>query len=94
MTPGAAGALRLRLTNPHPYTIKVTSLSVRASTSSKPGCVANVLEVARKKKVSVRVPARGRATTLYPIRLKPTAPSACQSARWPLKFQGEARKAR
>ena len=89
--PGQGKSVRLRVTNPTSKAIKVMWISVRADKPAQPGCSVKALELPRKQRTSLRLPAGGRGTVLYPIRLRTSVPTTCQLARWPLRYVGEAK---
>ena len=88
--PGKRKIMKIKLRNPNRFAIVVKELRIRVRPSTNPGCASKWLSVRKRLKVSVRVPARGRAKKSVPVRLKPTAPTSCNGARWPLKFRGGA----
>jgi hypothetical protein len=101
--PGApAVALPVRIDNPNPVPILVTGLRV-AATADPPGCArAENLSLASASLSSatpLRVPARGSANLpaagisppTIQLRDLPINQDACQNARFPLAFTGEAR---
>ncbi|MDQ3620793.1 MAG: hypothetical protein M3391_11830 [Actinomycetota bacterium] len=88
--PGKRKVMKVKLRNPNRFAIVVKELRIRVRPSTDPGCGSRWLSVRQRLRVSVVVPARGRAKKGVPVRLKPTAPTSCQGARWPLKFRGGA----
>lgn|GEM_PF-2213421 len=88
--PGKKKIMTVKLRNPNRFPIVVKELKIRVRPSNKLGCPATSISVRKRLRVSVVVPARGRAKKSVPVKLKPTAPSSCQGARWPLKFRGGA----
>ena len=88
--PGKRKIMKVKLRNPNRFAIVVKELRIRARPSNMPGCGSKWLSVRKRMRVSVLVPARGRATRSVRVRLKPKAPTSCSGARWPLKFRGGA----
>ena len=91
--PGARDVIRLRITNPNSFSIRVRSLKVKAA-SARPGCGARWMKFPKTLELALKVRKRGRASTSYPVQLSKNAPDACQGAQWPLKFVGSAEKVR
>jgi hypothetical protein len=100
--PGApAQALPVVLTNPNPVRILITSLTV-AATGDPPGChsAANLelfssslspaAPLALPAEGSVSLPAAGVSPPAIALRDLPVSQDACQGARFPLAFSGEA----
>ncbi|MDQ4145215.1 MAG: hypothetical protein M3198_16040 [Actinomycetota bacterium] len=90
LTPGKRSSLRLRVVNNNRFAIRVKSLAVRASGAPGGLCSSAALQIPKRKKVSLRVPAKTTAIATYPVALRRDAASACQLARWPLRFRGQA----
>ncbi len=88
--PGKRKIMKVKLRNPNRFPIVVKELKIAVRPSNKLGCASKWIAVRKLLRVSVRVAARGRAKKSVPVRLKPTAPTSCQGARWPLKFRGGA----
>jgi hypothetical protein len=101
--PGAPPvALPVRIDNPNPVPILVTGLRV-AATADPPGCSRaenlSLLPASLSSAAPLRVPARGSAGLPAPgaappaiqLRDLPVNQDACQNARFPLAFSGEAR---
>jgi hypothetical protein len=86
--PGADTTLDARVTNPYPFTIRVTSVEVTVRDAS-PACPASVIEV-RDSRAEVDIPRNATGTLPLEIRMDPTAPDACQGATWTLTFAGTA----
>jgi hypothetical protein len=91
--PGARKKLKLKVLNPNPYTIKVSSIEVRVLKSNRTGCGRKVVKPARIKRLRLKLKPRKKARVAYPIKMKATAPGACKGARWPLRFEGRALRA-
>ena len=88
--PGKRKIMKVKLRNPNRFPIVVKELKIRVRPSNKLGCASKWIKVRKRLRVSVRVPARGRAKRSVPVKLKPRAPRSCQGARWRLKFRGGA----
>ena len=86
--PGAETTLDARLTNPHPFPIRVISTSVIVLDAS-PGCPASMLQIGDSQ-MTIVVPAGGTGTVPLHVRMSRSAPDACQGATWPLEFTGTA----
>jgi hypothetical protein len=86
--PGAEATLEARVTNPHPFTIRVISTSATVFDAS-PSCPASMLDIGDSE-TSVDVPPRGTGTVPLEVRMSLSAPDACQGATWPLEFSGTA----
>ena len=94
LTPGKREQLRLRLINQSQHPIRVKWVSVRARKSNRLRCSARALRLPERRTLSVRVGARDHRIVAYPIRLRKNASRRCQAALWPLRYRGEARRAR
>ena len=92
--PGARKRIRLRITNPNSFPIRVRSLSVEAGSSNRSGCEARWIKLQKTLYLSLKVRKEGRASVPYPVQLSQSAPNACQAARWPLQFTGSAERVR
>ncbi len=91
LRPGGTRPMVLTVRNPNSVAIRVTSLTVTAG--SAPGCPASTLTLPQWTG-SLLVPKKnGTATLTVNVHLKPSAPDACQGARWPLTYGGRAVKA-
>lgn len=88
--PGARKSMTVRVRNPHGYGIVVRSLGVRVRKSDHAGCGRRWVRPKRVVRLSMLVPAHGRARASFPIRMRAAAPDACQGARWRLRFTGTA----
>ncbi len=86
--PGADMTLDVRITNPHPFWIRVTSVAVTARDAG-PACPASVLEL-RDSQAAVDIPPGATGRLPLEIRMDPGAPDACQGATWTLEFTGNA----
>lgn len=91
LSPGVAGSLYLRITNPNNSDISVRSLGVQVARASA-NCPASAVRVGGFTG-PVFVPGRGTAQIVLPITLAASAPDSCQAARWPLAYDGRAVKA-
>jgi hypothetical protein len=89
--PGKVAALALTVTNPLPFAIKVTSITIVVS-DANPGCAAANAMVTSFSG-SLAVPKLGSAVATVQFTLFHSAPNACQGAVFPLKYSGEATKA-
>jgi hypothetical protein len=91
LRPGGTRPMVLTVRNPNSVAIRVTSLTVTAG--SVPGCPAAALALPQWTG-SLLVPKKnGTATLTVDVQLRPSAPDACQGARWPLTYGGTAVKA-
>jgi hypothetical protein len=101
--PGAPPvSLPVKIDNPNPVPIFVTALRV-AATADQPGCVGatnlTLTAASVSKAAPLRVPARGSVNLPAPgvappaiqLRDLPVNQDACQRARFPLAFSGDAR---
>jgi hypothetical protein len=86
--PGADTTLDARVTNPHPFGIRVISTTVTVFDASL-GCPASMLEI-DDSQATAEVPAGGTGTVPLDVRMSRGAPDACQGATWPLAFAGTA----
>ncbi|MBA2634984.1 MAG: hypothetical protein H0U86_18630 [Chloroflexi bacterium] len=86
--PGADATLDARVTNPHPFTIRVISTSVTVL-DANPACPASMLAIGDSR-ASFDVPPGGTGTVPLAVRMSLGAPDACQGATWPLEFTGTA----
>jgi hypothetical protein len=84
--PGANATLEARVTNPHPFVIRVISTSATVFDAS-PACPASMLEIGDSEAI-VEVPPGGTGTVPLDVRMSRDAPDACQGATWPLEFTG------
>jgi hypothetical protein len=91
LRPGGSRPMVLTVRNPNSVGIRVTSLTVRAGNAST-ACQASSLTLPQWTG-SLVVPKNGTGTLTVQVSLKPTAPDACQGARWPLTYGGTAVKA-
>jgi hypothetical protein len=91
LRPGGSRPMVLTVRNPNSVGIRVTSLTVRAGAASV-ACQASLLTLPQWTG-SLVVPKNGTATLTVNVALRPTAPDACQGARWPLTYGGTAVKA-
>jgi hypothetical protein len=89
--PGLVRQLRLRITNPNAFPIRVRSVTVKVQ-SKTASCPSKVLKV-RKFAGAKRLGARRSANVKVQIRMRPTATDACQGARFRLVYGGKAVKA-
>lgn len=86
--PGADTTLDARVTNPHPFTIRVVSTNVTVL-DANPACPASMLEIGDSR-ATFDVPPGGTGTVPMAVRMSLGAPDACQGATWPLEFTGTA----
>jgi hypothetical protein len=86
--PGAEMTLEAGVTNPYPFSIRVTSVGVTVRDAG-PACPASMIEV-RDSRAEVDIPANATGTVPLAIRMDVTAPDACQGATWTLIFAGTA----
>ena len=89
--PGETAPLMLRVTNPQPFAIVVTSIATTAG-SPNPGCLASYLTVAGFSG-QLTVAAQSSGQISVPVTLSHAAPNACQGASFPLTYTGSAHKA-
>ena len=90
LRPGGSRPMVLTVRNPNSVAIEVTSVTMAAGPAG-PSCPASALTLPRWTGGLV-VPKRGTGSLTVAVGLKPTAPDACQGARWPLTFGGTAVK--
>lgn len=86
--PGAVATLDSRVTNPHPFPIRVVSTTVTVFDASSE-CPASMLEIGDSQ-ATVEVPPLGMGTVPLDVRMSLSASDACQGATWPLMFTGTA----
>jgi hypothetical protein len=86
--PGADVTLDARVTNPHPFAIRVMSTSATVLDASE-GCPASMLQVGDSQ-APVEVPPGGTGIVPLDVRMSRNAPDACQGVTWPLRFTGTA----
>jgi hypothetical protein len=86
--PGRTRAVSLRVANRHRVAILVTSLTARVR-DGRAGCPARSLLVVPFRG-AVRVAPRRRARIGVLVRMRRSAPDACQGASFPLRFRGRA----
>jgi hypothetical protein len=86
--PGADTTLDARVTNPHPFPIRVISTTVNVRDASS-GCPASMLDIGDAQ-ATAEVPAGGTSTVRLEVRMSRSAPDACQGVTWPLEFAGTA----
>ena len=86
--PGAMKTLDARVTNPLPFTIRVTSLGASVGNAS-PGCLASMLEVDTST-TTVDVAPGATGTVPVRVRMDHSAPDACESVTFPLVFAATA----
>jgi hypothetical protein len=91
LRPSGTRPMVLTVRNPNSVGIRVTSITVRAGAASA-SCQASLLTLPQWTG-SLAVPKNGTAMLTVNVGLKPTAPDACQGARWPLTYGGTAVKA-
>jgi hypothetical protein len=91
--PGASRPLRLRIRNPNRFAIKVTEVKVQIRRDPRrPGCYPRRYLRATRLREPMRVPAKGirRTRTRLEIRMRVSAPDACQNAIFPLRIKAKA----
>jgi hypothetical protein len=91
--PGARRPLHLRIRNPNRFAIKVTEVRVHIRRDlRRPRCRPRRYLRATRLREPVRVPANSirRTRTRLAIRMKASAPDACQRAVFPLRLKGKA----
>ena len=98
--PGVSRTLRLRVTNPHPYDIRVQRVHVTLTPNAwtgRAGCpnTTRNLVVSRwlGRPFLVRAGRTVVVPTSYQVRMPRTAGAACQGATFPLTYTGYATKA-
>jgi hypothetical protein len=90
LSPGVTRILRLRVRDPAPFAILVREVTVTVH-DANPACSHRHVRVTSYAG-SLRVPARGSSLLRLAITLLPSAPDACQGARFPLGFHGRAER--
>jgi hypothetical protein len=91
--PGARRSLHLRIRNPNGFPIKVTKVTVHIRRDlRRPRCRPRRYLRATRLRDPVRVPAKSirRTRTRVAIRMKASAPDACQRAVFALRLKGRA----
>jgi hypothetical protein len=89
--PGALKTMRVKVRNPYAFPIRIRRL--RASVgAARPGCTAANLQV-RRARANVVVRPRRTVRVRLRVRMRPSAPEACQGARFPLRFRATAVRA-
>jgi hypothetical protein len=91
LQPGARVPLTLRLTNPSPFPVRVTSVTVAVGDAS-PDCTAAMLSV-RPMTHPVGIDAKSETTTALSITLAASTPDTCQGLSFPLTYGGSATRA-
>jgi hypothetical protein len=86
--PGADATLEARVSNPHPFAIRVISTTASALDAS-PACPASMIEIGDLT-AAVVIPPGGSGSVPLDVRLSAGAPDDCQGATWPLEFTGTA----
>ena len=86
--PGVMKTLDARVTNPQPFTIRVTSVGASVGNAS-PGCLASMLEVDTST-TTVDVAPGATGTVPVRVRMDHSAPDACESVTFPLVFAATA----
>lgn len=82
--PGIVTTLDATVTNPYPFAIRVSSVAVVVGDAGS-GCPASMLEVGGSAG-SVEVAGSGTGIVPLEVRMRGSAPDACQGATWPLLF--------
>jgi hypothetical protein len=93
--PGKTGHLRLAVTNPNSFAIKVNSLTVTMTSTNKPGCDATSsnLQVQNYAGPPFKVSANGSIVKSVPVFMPGTVAGQCQRAKFALAYGGTAQKA-
>ncbi len=87
------GSKRMWVTVRNHTTIDLRLVSLRGvAASDREGCPASAVKVRRLRGQPV-VPARDRIAVRVRVRLRPSAPDACQGVRFPIVFQVQAVRA-
>jgi hypothetical protein len=82
--PGASKRMRVIVRNP--TRVRIVLMRVRARAQDVVGCPGSHVRI-RPFRGKRPVPPRGRIVIRMRVRLSPTAPDACQGARWPVRFR-------
>ena len=90
--PGARKRIRLRVHSGYSRDVSLRDVRTRVLDAS-PGCAARNLSVRRNENPR-RIPARRVIQVRVLVRLRMSAPDACQAARWPLRFSGRVKGSR
>jgi hypothetical protein len=85
LVPGRAAPLRVRLTNPYPYAITVSTIRTELQAAVR-GCSAS----AATNAAGVRLAARGSATASVSVTLAAAAQNRCQGALFAATFSVDA----
>lgn len=106
LAPGGSRPIDLRLTNRHPFALRVTALTVAVSAAGRPGCAPRANFAARPysgrpfvlpAKAARTLRGLGIRRPLWPrVAMRDTAAAqdACAGARLTLRYAGAARRAR
>jgi hypothetical protein len=87
--PGAQRSMPLRLYNPQPYDITVTSLSGEPTRANRSGCPPDMVEIDPLES-QVSIPGKSWIPHALVVRLAAEAPDACQRAKFTIEFTGTA----
>jgi len=89
--PGKAGTMSLKIRNSYRFPISVRQVASRVG-SPAVGCPGRSVTI-RPWRGRLLVPAHGRRRIAVRVRMRPSAPSACIGARYPIAYSGRAVKA-
>jgi hypothetical protein len=89
--PGLTKPMRLTVTNPNPFSIRLTRVRVRVL-SPTVGCTGSAIKV-RPYVGHKKIGPHRRARVTTSVRVMPTIADACQGTRFRLQYSGKAGKA-
>ncbi len=84
--PGAVRVLRVRVRNRFAFPVRVVQLRTKVKHAS-PDCTRQYLKVRRVKRPKKLLEPEAKRRIRVKAQMLPTAPDACQGARWPLRFR-------
>lgn len=91
--PGGTVQLPLTFTNPNQNDIRVTSVTVSVTGSSRPSCGASNLRTSSYSGPGFVVPGNGSGSISLPLTMSHAAPDACQNVTFTLSYGGRAEEA-
>jgi hypothetical protein len=89
--PGHVKKMRLRVRNPFDFAIRIHEVRARARRPFV-GCPAKAVKI-RRWHGNLKIAPHSRRIVNVRIRMKRWAPNACQGARFPIRYRGEAVRA-
>jgi hypothetical protein len=91
--PGADRRMRVTVRNRDSRPARLRRFRTRVS-NANPVCTDAYLRVRRLKRPQRRIGPQRSILIRVRVRVRPSAPDACQNARWPLRFRGSLRGVR